>query len=333
MPRTPPQIQIKQRHKYSKRHMIVFLVICLCLTLVAFEFTLRWVGLGDPLLYRTNSSYRYALLPNQHKERIRGAKVTIDSNGLRTVQDWAKPNSLRILFIGDSVTWAGTAIDDTKTFAHQVGINIEQKLHYPVVIGNAGVNGYGVDNMTARLQHENLGEDLLIVVLISGDSIRGLADIRSSYFFTRKPPYPLPALWEFTTFSLWRISAYMRLIPPTVDPDANTVATNSLNRLFTVLREKQSTGTPVLLVLSPYEDELSENLGELTQHVRATLASSGIEFLDLYPIVSGLTGESLYSDGVHLNEHGHSVYAHQISNILVKQYRGLMEQHTGTRQP
>ena len=142
------------RKALSRVHIFVFSVIILCLTLLVFEFGLRWLGLGDPVLYRTNTSYRYALLPNQHKQRIRGASVTIDSHGLRTVQDWADPDSLKILFIGDSVTWGGTAVDDTKTFAHRTGVELKQRLGRPVVTGNAAVNGYGTDNMTARLRDE-----------------------------------------------------------------------------------------------------------------------------------------------------------------------------------
>lgn len=317
MPHILPSKRSSVRKIASIGSILGLSVIFLCLTLIALEFVLRWLGLGDPVLYRPNASYRYAVLPDQHKERIQGAKVTIDSYGLRTVEDWAEPDSLKILFIGDSVTWGGTGVDDKNTFAHMIGVQIEERLNRPVVTGNAGVNGYGTDNMAARLRHENLGEDLLVIVLISGDTIRGLADIRSSYFFTRRPPWPFPALWEFTTFSLWSISSRMRIIRDSVDPGSNAVATESLNRLFEVLREKQSTGIPVLLVLSPYEDELGGNGGQLTQHVRLSLANSGFPFLDLHPFITGAADKSLYSDGIHLNEHGHSVYSREIGSYIL----------------
>jgi len=313
------------RSKLSQFTISLFITIfAFCLTLALLELTLRLIGLGDPVLYRTHSAYRYALLPDQQKERILGAKVTIDSHGLRTVQDWADSDSLKILFLGDSVTWGGTAVDDKRTFAYLAGQKLQQRLARPVVTGNAGVNGYGTDNMTARLQYEHFGENVLVIVLIAGDTIRGLADIRGSYFFTRKPPSPLPAIWEFTAFALSSISSQMQSIPPIIDSDSNAVATDSLNRLFDVLRSKQSHGIPVLLVLSPYADELGHVESRLTKQVRHTLSNSGLALLDLYPFISSVPAKSPYSDGVHLNEYGHSLYARLIATKLIE----LIQQHT-----
>jgi len=298
--------------------IVIYSAIIFIASLFIFELGLRWFGLGDPILYSANSSFRYAPLPNQKKKRIHGATVTIDSHGLRATQDWNDQDSLKLLFIGDSITWGGSAIDDFKTFAHLAGISVEKSLGLPIVTGNAGVNNYGTDNMTARLRYENLGEDFIVIVLIPEDTIRGMSDLKSSYFFTRKPPWPFPALWELTTFSLWSISSSMRLIPDTLHPDSIAVATESLARLLDVLHAKHADDIPVLLVLSPYEEELGNKTGILTQHIQQMLANSGLPFLDLNHSLERTADRPIFTDGVHLNEIGHSVYANEISKYIVK---------------
>src|SRR3954468_4589367 len=97
----------------SRRIRIAFWTITAVLLLaplVGTEIYLRHLGLGDPILFYANDTYRYAPRPNQHQARQRGAEVTIDSKGLRGTKDWTSPADATILFIGDSVTWAGTYI-------------------------------------------------------------------------------------------------------------------------------------------------------------------------------------------------------------------------------
>ena len=70
--------------------LITFLI--LSAVLVA-EYGLQWYGLGHPLLYYENTSYRYALRPNQQSRRFHGATVTIDSVGLRSPRTGPSPRT------------------------------------------------------------------------------------------------------------------------------------------------------------------------------------------------------------------------------------------------
>jgi hypothetical protein len=53
--------------------------------IVVAEAYLRSIGIGDPILYYGNTSYRYALRPNQRHVEPGGAVATLDSKGLRGV--------------------------------------------------------------------------------------------------------------------------------------------------------------------------------------------------------------------------------------------------------
>src|SRR5215471_15683082 len=177
----------------SKSKRVVYWIITIALLFVPMvlaELVLRSAGLGRPILFYTNASYRFAAQPEQHQVRLRGARVTIDSRGFRAVRDWSSPASGKLLFIGDSVTWGGTYIDDADTFAEGVCQRLEAT-GKRFVCGNTGANQYGTDNMAERIRYKSVDDETaLIITLISADTLRGLRDADGSFFFTAPPPGP-----------------------------------------------------------------------------------------------------------------------------------------------
>ena len=294
----------------------VFIVVVL---LFVVEGALRLMGFGDPILYQTNNAYRFAPQANQKKQRRRGAVVTIESHGLRCVRDWSQPADLRVLFIGDSVTWGGTSIDDTETFAHRCGQLLEEKTGSTVVCGNAGVNAYGTDNMRQRLAYLGVDdEDVIVVTLISPDTTRGLTDLRGGVFFNKPPPGPFCAIWEIATFVLFKTALNMRFDAGLTHTDHDAaVAQESLARLLDTLKQKQQQGKKVLVILSPLQDELPSSETELTLQVRRAIAGSGLDFLDMYPVVNEHHSPGLFVDQMHLDVSGHELYAQTIATRIM----------------
>ncbi len=314
----------------SRRTRIAFWTIAVVLLLAPLagaEIYLRHLGLGDPILFYTNDTYRYAPQPNQRQSRQRGAEVTIDSKGLRGVKDWTSPADLKILFIGDSVTWAGTYIGDKDTFVQGVCDRLEQATGKRFVCGNAGVNQYGVDNMAARIRARGVDdEDILVVTLISHDTVRGLADPEGFFHATGHPPPPFRAVWEAGSYVVWRTRQYLYehhwmarpASPPPASPaaDNRSIPDRSLDNLFAAIRETQHPGRKVLIVHSPLESELDAPPNALTLKVRARLAGSGFDILDLYPEVAAAHTRGFYYDGIHLDVRGHRFYADRIAGRL-----------------
>src|SRR5262249_59735916 len=186
-----------------------------------------------------------------------GAKVRSDSKGCGGVKDWTSPADGKLLFIGDSITWGGTYIDDEDTFAAGVCARLEQATGRSFVCGNAGANEYGTDNMAERIRYKTVDDETAVIVtLFSGDTVRGLQDADGSYFFTAPPPGPLRALWEAVTFLAWRAYRAMRPLETRRGDDDFRVAERSLDNLFAAIRETQRPGRKVLLVFSPTEQEL-----------------------------------------------------------------------------
>jgi hypothetical protein len=302
------------------RHALYWIIVIALVgaPVVGAELLLRRAGLGHPILFYTNASYRFAVAPNQHQVRQMGAGVTIDSKGFRAVKDWSSPADGKLMFIGDSVTWGGTYIDDADTFAAGVCERLDKATGNTFICGNAAANQYGTDNMAARIRYRQVDDEtVLIVTLISGDTLRGLRDADGSFFFTAPPPGPFKAVWEATTFLAWRLYRAMRPLEAYRPEHDARVAERSLENLFAAIRATQRPGRKVLIVLSPLEQELKGSESPLTAHVRSVLARSGFDFLDLHAAVSAAHAPDFYYDGEHLAVRGHRFYADQIAARLL----------------
>ena len=101
---------------YTFSAIIFFFIIIL----IATEIYLKNIGLGNPVRYDSDLTYGYAPKINQKTERLKKSIVTINDVGLRSLENWKKNNKKKILFIGDSITYGGSYIDDTETFSYLV---------------------------------------------------------------------------------------------------------------------------------------------------------------------------------------------------------------------
>lgn len=302
--------------KLKKAAFWVVAGLLMLVPVVLAELYLRSIGLGNPILFYANASYRFAPLPNQQQVRQRGAKVSIDSKGLRNSADWSDPADGKLLFIGDSVTWGGTYIDDRQLFSDGVCQRLAAATGKRYVCGNTGANQYGTDNMAERIRYKNVNdESVLVVTLIAPDAIRGRVDAEGRYFFMQRPPPPFRALWEATTFLTWVL--YKKLRPQTYRSDDDLrVAERSVENMLSAIRETQRPGRKVLIVLSPIKAELNGKESPLTKQVQSMLARSGFDWIDLHGPVSKAVTPDFYYDEVHLDVRGHAFYAEQIAARL-----------------
>ena len=107
----PSNVQKKLALSFTS--FVITLLLCLFLG----EWVLRSYGLGDPIIYYKDAAYGYALEPSQRSVRLRNSVVTINESGLRSQDNWQLAKGKRILFIGDSVTYGGSYVDDSEIFS------------------------------------------------------------------------------------------------------------------------------------------------------------------------------------------------------------------------
>ena len=109
---------------------------------VVAELLLRLVfGFGTPVLYQEDAAAGYLLQPNQHVYRI---FCHNDTNHVSMRSDeFAMPKpagTYRVLFIGDSITYGTTHVDQPLIFTSL----LEKSLHGP---GRRGAAGGGVEHI------------------------------------------------------------------------------------------------------------------------------------------------------------------------------------------
>ena len=116
----------------------VFIGIIFC------EITGRIIGLGKPILYEDDSLVGYRLKPNQRVRRFQNKYITTDKEGFR-ISKFQKENvySEKIVFVGDSVTYGGSYIDNKELFS-QLFCEISKNNYYCL---NGAINSWGTHNM------------------------------------------------------------------------------------------------------------------------------------------------------------------------------------------
>lgn len=279
-------------------------------------------GAGTPVLYYTDSAYGFAPRENQRLVRQHGARVTIDALGLRATRDWRTPADLRILFIGDSVTWGGTAVDDGDTFAEQTCALLNRTGDRNTLCGNAGVNAYGTDNMRERLRFLPFdSQDVIVVTILTADTTRNLTRLGLTPYFAVPPAGTFPALTEVGVHLLYRFIERTRYHANQHRPDHDfTVATESIEALLMQLRAMQAKGKTVILVhalaLIDVEAGGPQSWPAFTQHVDRLIEKSGFPIVRVVERLweAGIT--PAYADGTHLSALGHRIYAEAIVEVL-----------------
>ena len=308
------------------------------------EFALRTMGFGNPIVYRTNSAYRFAPRPDQRVERRRwGGRraTTINESGYRSTESWKKNAAFKVLWLGDSVTWGGTYIDDTETFAELSCGRIEVATGLEVVCANGGVNAYGVDNIVSRLHYDRAGADANVVVVVVSwkNFFRSKSSIGGNPFLTYAPPSPVRALREVAANASARLLVKLQWSPGLScdDPYRMAVVRKSLAELLQVLRKKQDEGKTVLLARYVEAREVEEHNN--TRKIQWCIPSasafpffldleeqihiSGVPYLDLTNAVREAaktdSAEPIFLDrGGHLQVRGHQVYAQAIGDKVLE---------------
>ena len=283
----------------------------------------KYLGLGEPIVYNSHPLWGYSPRENRKYTRFDGDIVTINEIGVRASQEW-RTDGANIVFFGDSVTYGGSYIDDSQTFASLVCKNISEWSCY-----NAGVNGYGILNIVAKSRYDSPINDapLRVFTFISGDFDRGLQNSNSAHFILRDPPKYFSGIWEIMNFVSASINPknWFGKQSDIQDPKILNQA-QLINRKFALdifineLERLKSLDHHFLIVHSPSIAEI-KNPNILTNNfVLSTLEERFPEnYLSLADTIKSnfeIDGHLIYKDNVHFEELGHEIVADTLSPII-----------------
>ena len=288
------------------------------------ECFLRSYGLGNPLIYYEDKAFGSSLEPNQKSERQRNSTVTINESGLRATTSWVGSQMPRILFLGDSVTYGGSYIDDSQLFSTIVCQRIKG-----YTCGNAGINGYGVLNMVMRSKVDERLDSAKVVLftVVPGDFTRGLTSLSHVPFYVGKPSgifvSTFPAIAEITNH-VGYMFGIGKFISKSSDnskwnaPDHSIDATAyALSQLEAEIDRLRAQGKAVFVFMSPHKGD-PEFTGDVATLVDKRLKENQPGF---YIRGDFLNQDEYFYDGVHYEVSGHNIVGTKISNHISERLR------------
>jgi lysophospholipase L1-like esterase len=317
-PTSPPSTPRKKR--FTWRRALVALVILLVLTEVGLRLAL---GLGNPVIYQPDPACGYLPVPNQHIRRF-GRRNDINSFSQRSAEvPMSKPaGTLRLLILGDSVSYGTTYIDQSKIMATLLARDLPGQLHRPVEVLNASTGAWAVSNEWGYLKSRGTFEaDVLLFVLNTGDLTQPFSktnfDVNGGYP-GHKPATAIGELWgRYLKPRLLKQSGPIdagSLAAPTAADD-RTVTESVLADLTAAHDFARQHGAQFGIVYSPgAEGEWAQPAYEAAlKQLRKWAQGLNVPIIDMQPIYAQ-SKQLPYLDGIHLNEHGNALVARAIED-------------------
>src|SRR5262249_46621318 len=169
------------------------------------ELSLRiFLGLGTPVLIapdtdQASGGFGYAPAPNQSVRRFLASnEINRFSMRSRDVSETKPSGRLRIYFIGDSVTYGTTYVDQSSIFTSVLSRELPQRLHQDVEILNASAGGWAASNEVAFLKKRGtFNADVVLIVLNTADLTQPFANFEASINSpTERPSTAFSELWS-----------------------------------------------------------------------------------------------------------------------------------------
>lgn len=307
--------------KHRKKTIIAIVLFVAALLIGASEIFLEnFMGLGNPVIYNSSPVYGYRPLPEKEYSRFWGAKIQFNNLALRAETDWDKNVEDKILFLGDSVTYGGSHIDNTELFSYLSVKSLESGF----VSGNAGVNAWGVENVYGLIVESNfIPAKVYVTTFPEGDFYRGLVRFQGLPFFNKSPKFAFEELWYYfcykqnnNRYKKWQSYANEQTKTLVVEK-----AVQKLKKMDVFLKER---GYTHYIFITPTKDQVIEGVE------KDSLVNGLLMKYELFPYyiideinklnLSKKEMEDSYRDDIHLTRIGHKIW----SEIIASKLRGLL---------
>jgi len=288
------------------------------------EAALRFgLGLGNPVLIAPDAACMYTLKPDQDVFRF-FARTHINHYGMRSdeIPPYRDPHTLRVLFVGDSIAYGTSRVDQREIFTEILRRDLPSIVHSPVEVLNASASGWAIDNELAYVRTRGTFQsNLVLLVLNSGDLSQRrstIADVENLLLQVR----PSTAIGEL----------YMRVVKPYLsragaktdpgdraDQNADDVVRGNLSKLDDFQAFASGQGTRLVIVYVPFRGDIPNGSDHWLSLLSSWSLSRHVTLLDLTPVEAHYSVEEITLDhGVHLNAKGNLAVAKGIERLWPK---------------
>lgn len=291
------------------RKIFIFISVFIIFITLSANYYFEFIGLGDPIRYDKDFIYGFAPKANQKKKRFKDSIVTINESGLRSIENWKDSKKKKLLFIGDSVTYGGSYIDDKKIFSHLVCDELKN-----FICGNAGVNAYGIINMVNRSKYdERIQNADIVIFLFSGFNFtREYANSEIAHFYLNNNDYFLSGLMEAISFvfAKYDINNLISKRDDTKKYNHNKELIDySIEKLLSEVRRLKENNKKVLIFYS-IENIDRKLKKQHNQYILNNLINSKLD--DFYSLENILNKDEYFVDNAHYSLQGHKKVAEKI---------------------
>lgn len=304
--------------KHRIAHSIACLTVMLGVLLLLIEAALRFgLGLGNPVLITSDASCSYILKPDQDVRRF-FARTHINHYGMRSdeVSSVHRAGMLRLMFVGDSITYGTSRIDQQELFTELVHRELPAIVHRPVEVLNASAGAWAPDNELAYIRSRGIFQsDIVLLVLNDGDLTQPgntIAAVGDDLPDKR----PATAIGElFSRYIEPRIGHLLRRSDAgdRIAANSGDVIRKNLEDLNSVLGIVSSQGAQLIVVYIPFRRDIPE-LSRVSASI--LMAWSNAHHVGMFDLTSAeapyFAKEITLDNGVHLNARGHAVIAQEL---------------------
>jgi len=320
-PPAAPSLQSRggRNHPRATHAAARLLGAALLLTILT-EAGLRFIlGLGNPILIQSDAACSYILKPDQEVKRF-FVRTRTNHYGMRSDEPSTarQAGSLRLMFVGDSIPYGGTRVDQQQIFTERLHRDLQAQLHRPVEVLNASAGAWAPDNELSYLRSRGIFQsDIVLLVLNDGDLSQPrstLADVGEDLPQQR----PLTAIGELFTRYLRPI--VLHFVQKTdagdqlaANADAQTRANladlDSIDALVT------AQGARLVLIYIPFRRDIPQPANSQFAILKSWTDARHVALLDLTSAEAPYSAAQITIDnGIHLNANGHRVIAEAIES-------------------
>lgn len=314
---------------------IFFIGGIVLLLAILIEVSLRVaLGLGSPPLVQADDQIGYLFKPGQDVQRF-GNRIAINEYHQRSDELSSDGQSVRIMFVGDSVTWGSVLLDQRETYPELFRALMQATCDRPVEALNASAGSWGMGNRQAYMERFGTFESDIVVLQIGSHDL--LQSTSTSDVVGRDHGFPdeapTLAMQELLVRYAWpRIRNVLGILSLPVYADGNGMVApfsnsdfsrnmDKLSEMVALIREAD--GQPVVLSTSDRNEVVRENSTFAdTYEVYRSAFLTRTDSLDV-PVINMLSkwqGHSetptFFRDEVHLTAEGNEAIAAALYDTL-----------------
>lgn len=289
-------------------------------------------GLGDPPLFQRDDEIGYLMAPGQEVFRL-GNRIAINRFHQRSeeVSVDPVPETTRILFVGDSITFGISAVDQSETYPEIVAENLRKKGHLVEAL-NASAISWGIGNERAYVERfGTFGSRVAVLQIGSADLLQPTSTSEAVGIHPAYPDRkPLTAMGELLFRYILPRVTILRFgtleEEPVSKADRDRQFSKNMHEFKELVADISLRGTLPVILLIPGLAELitgPSSLDRYEPYRKRFIELVGDLSLPLIDIASLWNGDphlaEYYYDGTHLTAKGNAALAHIIVDALMMQ--------------